>query len=195
MNILDFNNRIGDARTWTLELHATQTYGKGNHIRPYFYHLEAVANRVSTRFYFWIHYAGVEYPDYYDQYFWCDLICAAWLHDAMEDRGVSYNEIKNRFNVRVADLVYGVTTEKGRNRDERANDDYYCTMRSIRGASFLKICDRYCNVSEGILTGHSMLARYAEELPSFRDKIGVTQWDLMNEFGELEALFATRKAS
>lgn len=45
----------------------------------------------------------------------------------------------------VADIVYAVTNEKGKNRSERANEKYYQGIRENKLAVIVKICDRLAN--------------------------------------------------
>ncbi len=80
------------------------------------------------------------------------MLSAAWLHDSIEDCGVSYNDIRKRFGENVAELVYKVTSELGRNRKERN----YKTYPKIAGdiwATQLKLADRIANVEYGMATG------------------------------------------
>ena len=44
-------------------------------------------------------------------------IVAGYLHDVMEDNGLSYKKIKTHFGVEVAEMVYCVTDELGRDRE------------------------------------------------------------------------------
>ena len=46
-----------------------------------------------------------------------DILCAALLHDCVEDTQVDYNQIKKEFGKRVADLVQEVTKDKSRSKD------------------------------------------------------------------------------
>lgn len=48
------------------------------------------------------------------------LCCAGWLHGSIEDTRTSYGDIKDLFGEEVAELVYAVINEVGRNRKERA---------------------------------------------------------------------------
>lgn len=74
---------------------------------------------------------------------------AVWAHDLIEDTRTSYNDVKMYLGQAVADVVYALTNEKGKNRAERANDAYYAGIRLTRGAVFVKLCDRIANVRYG----------------------------------------------
>jgi len=94
-----------------------------------------------------------------------DMTCAGWLHDAIEDTRVSYHDIKDRFGVDVAELVYAVTNELGRSRRER-NSKTYSKIRGIQGPTVLKLADRIANVEYGAATG-GKVAMYASEFEGF----------------------------
>ena len=47
------------------------------------------------------------------------ILASAWLHDTIEDCRKTYNDIKTEFNVDVAEIVYSLTNEKGKNRKIR----------------------------------------------------------------------------
>ena len=50
-----------------------------------------------------------------------DVINAVWLHDTIEDCRLTYNDILKISNKEVADLVYAVTNEKGKNTKKTNN--------------------------------------------------------------------------
>ena len=81
--------RFEEALIFAAHLHATQLR-KGTEI-PYFAHLMAVASLVITH-------GGDE-----------DEVIAALLHDAVEDQGVSLEQIQGRFGKQVAAVVDGCT--------------------------------------------------------------------------------------
>lgn len=93
-------------------------------------------------------------------------------HDLIEDTRTSYNEVKDRLGVYVADIIYALTNEKGKNRDERANDKYYEGIRNTKGAVFVKLCDRIANVQYSKMTKSSMFDKYKKENPNFISKLG-----------------------
>lgn len=129
--------------------HAGQTY---NEEVPYTFHLQSVVN-VLERF-------GITEPIF---------ICAAWLHDCIEDTNKSYNDIKKRFGEEVAEIVYCVTSELGRNRKER-NSKTYPKIRSNVNAIIIKIADRIANIEYGIATdGKNEM--YKTEYKEFRDAL------------------------
>jgi (p)ppGpp synthase/HD superfamily hydrolase len=97
---------------------------------------------------------------------------ATWGHDVIEDCRVSYNDVKNHLGQEVADIVYAVTNEKGKNRKERANDKYYEGIRNTPGAVFVKLCDRIANVQYSKMTGSRMFEMYKKENDHFIESLG-----------------------
>ena len=132
--------------------HSGQTY---NDEVPYVYHVRKVVE-VLKRF----HSLEPLSPE---------LECAACLHDVLEDTNKSFNDIKERFGVRVAELVYTVTNELGRNRDER-NAKTYPKIKGHQEATMLKLADRIANVEFGSANG-GMVDRYRKEYQKFKDGI------------------------
>ena len=129
--------------------HSGQTY---NEEVPYTFHLQCVVD-VLGRY-------GETSPE---------MVCAAWLHDSIEDTNKSYNDIKSRFGMEVAELVYSVTSELGRNRKER-NEKTYPKLKSFPQAMLLKLADRIANVEYGAASGGKN-DMYSKEFPDFFENL------------------------
>jgi (p)ppGpp synthase/HD superfamily hydrolase len=100
---------ISETRAWVAELHATQTNKDGE---PYFRHLERVATILEETF-----------SDATD-----DQIHAAYLHDAMEDQGLSRAELVSRgYSSTVISTVKTVTKKK----DKLTKSEYRSWVRRI----------------------------------------------------------------
>ncbi len=71
-----------------------------------------------------------------------DIICAAVLHDTLEDTDTTFDELEQEFGKRVADLVYEVT-------DEGEKDEYgkYFPRLHSAEAIMIKLVDRASNIS------------------------------------------------
>lgn len=95
------------------------------------------------------------------------IIAAAWLHDAIEDTTVSYNDIKKSQGVDVAELVYAVTSELGRNRKERNAKTYPKLREAGELAIVLKLADRIANIEAGLSSGEGKTDMYAAEFGEF----------------------------
>ena len=96
-----------------------------------------------------------------------DVLNAVWLHDTIEDCRLTYNDIVKISNVEVAELVYALSNEKGRNRKERANGKYYKGIRETEFATFIKLCDRLANVTYSRETNSRMFEVYKNENQDF----------------------------
>jgi guanosine-3',5'-bis(diphosphate) 3'-pyrophosphohydrolase len=113
-------------------------------------------------------------------------VCAAWLHDVVEDTGITYNDVKEVVGNRIADLVVNLTTNiHGKTRDERADDNYYERVKSDNLSIFVKIADRLANMFHSLNYGNeSMYKKYKKELPHFKEKLYNGMYDEMWELLE-----------
>jgi len=148
---------VSEARLVAIKAHGTQDY---DGIFPYEKHLDDVY-RVLVKF----DIVGIKY------------LCAAYLHDAIEDGSISYNKIKNYFGEEVAEMVYCVTDEIGRNRKEKKAKTLPKTA-SNNDAVIIKLADRIANITHG-----GKIDMYAKEYKSFKealyreDKVTQRLWD------------------
>lgn len=147
--------------------HANQHYG----IYPYIYHIRSTVD--------------VAIKLGYDEII---QVCCA-LHDIFEDTGISYNDIKVNFGEEIADIVYAVTDELGKNRNERKSKTYP-KIASIKKAIIVKLCDRYANIEQSLLEGSRMLYVYKNEDAELKEALGyiaetdplvVRAWDALNK--------------
>lgn len=113
-------------------------------------------------------------------------LLATWGHDLIEDTRVSYNDVKIHLGQEAADIVYAVSNEKGKNRQERANDKYYEGIRNTKGAVFVKLCDRIANVQYSKMTKSRMFEMYKKENEEFVKKLG---WDGAKNEHPYESMF------
>jgi len=74
------------------------------------------------------------------------ILASLYAHDRIEDCRETYNDILKYCGKEVADIVYAVTDEKGRTRDERKPKKLYDEMLNNMGAVFVKLCDRLANI-------------------------------------------------
>jgi (p)ppGpp synthase/HD superfamily hydrolase len=96
-----------------------------------------------------------------------DVLNAVWLHDTIEDCRLTYNDILKISNKEVTELVYALSNEKGRNREDRANEKYYKGIRDTEFATFIKLCDRLANVIYSRDTDSRMFHVYKKENEDF----------------------------
>ncbi len=116
-----------------------------------------------------------------------DIIAACWCHDLIEDCRETYNDVKAQTNERVADIVYALTNEKGKNRKERANDKYYEGIRNTPYATFVKLCDRIANVTYSKNEGDRMFEMYEKENDVFINRLSTDGYSEMID--HLKGLF------
>lgn len=77
------------------------------------------------------------------------VIIATWLHDTLEDTILEKNHIEYQFGKEVADLVWRVTDEKGKNRKERKLATYPKIKGNVQ-ATIVKLADRIANVESAL---------------------------------------------
>jgi len=134
-------------------LNSNHFYSNGN---PYYFHLQ------NTYDY------GLKYSYLLDT---CDIpncLYACWCHDILEDTTINYNELVKNTNTTIADIVYNVTNEKGKNRYQRAGKKYYTKIRKDKNSIFVKICDRLANISQSVKSNSLKLKMYKSEYKEFK---------------------------
>ena len=115
---------IKEARELAFSYHKNQKYGS----RPYSYHLQKVVN--IARFY------SSLIPKEARE----DVICAAYLHDILEDTLCTQDEILRALNPRIL-LLVKLLTKNGSDPES-----YFNQVAQDDLAIFIKLCDRYSNV-------------------------------------------------
>lgn len=145
--------QIEKAKKLAEKLHSKQLYGK----LPYTAHLSEVAFSLS-RF------------GFYD-YSFPKLHVAAWLHDSMEDTGITEDELEDNFGIEVCDIVSRVTCSPGKNRKIRFSNTYPRTRGNFYSI-ILKLADRIANMENCLREKNSpMLSMYSREYPEFRHNL------------------------
>lgn len=112
-------------------------------------------------------------------------VCAAYLHDSIEDTTATYEEIVLLFGEEIADIVSRVTDKPGKNRLERHLNTYYILRRNP-SAIKVKLADRISNMSRSL--GLEFEKMYAKEYVAFKfalyDGNHVEMWDLLDSIYE-----------
>ena len=129
-----------------------------------------------------------------------NVLCAISCHDIIEDCGVNYNDLivtlesksvlhqgmlTKADTIFIADCVYNVTNELGRNRKERA-EKTYPKIAACEYATFVKLCDRIANMRFGWLKGGDMLHKYKKEHAHFYEILGANYAHFQPMWKELE---------
>lgn len=91
-----------------------------------------------------------------------DMICAALLHDVIEDCGITMKELKNNFNESIAQMVKLLTKDLSIENHKRVYVE--TIMNSGDNVKLLKVCDRLDNLrSLRFSTNKSRIRRYISE--------------------------------
>lgn len=117
-----------DAARFAAVRHSDQKR-KGVYGEPYINHLLEVAHLLSLE--------GIE-----DQ----EVLAAAVLHDAVEDVGVTFDELEERFGKRVTSLVREVTDDMRLNSELRKQIEVAEAPNMTEAAQAIKVADKLSNV-------------------------------------------------
>ncbi len=130
------------AKRFAAEKHIKQRYGD----KPYVYHLRQVVDNVKLR---------MEGNPLLSTY-----VAVAWLHDVMEDCGVTYEELEKEFGVAIAYAVLQLTKYSTQSYESYIQGCINCAI-----AREVKICDTMANLMESFKTGNAKgLAKYPKQL-------------------------------
>jgi (p)ppGpp synthase/HD superfamily hydrolase len=113
------------ARQFAHDKHLNQMYGDNNYDVHF---LEVVSN---LKLY------GASFEE----------IIAGYLHDTIEDTATTSEEIEQKFNKEIADIVSLLSDKPGKNRTERHLNTYYL-IRQNKKATMVKLCDRLANMKQ-----------------------------------------------
>lgn len=156
-------NKIETARRYAFYCHKSV-----NHLyddKPYEVHLDMVGENAKK----FIHLIPSKDRE--------NVIGAAYTHDVIEDTRKTYNDVLKVTNKVIANLVYALTNEKGKNRKERANSKYYRGIRKTKYATFIKLCDRIANVEYSKLKKNLMFEAYKKEHKNFVKSLKKKWWE------------------
>lgn len=148
MEIRNVMNQLEKALLVAEKAHGNQSYD----IYPYMYHIRQAVS------------IGKElgYSD--------SILVALALHDTLEDTELSFNDLSREFGAEVAEIVFCVTDELGRNRKER-KEKTYPKIKGNWKATVVKICDRIANVSHSKGRNNRLYVMYAQEQKQFHNSI------------------------
>ncbi len=76
------------------------------------------------------------------------VLCAALLHDTIEDTETTPDELRQAFGDGVADIVLEVTDDKRLPRAERKRLQIVHAARASRKARLVKLADKICNIRD-----------------------------------------------
>jgi len=131
-----------------IEKHKHQRYGD----HPYAIHLYDVVNIL------------VEFGYDEEKY-----LAAAWLHDVIEDTPTHYSEVQQNTSEEVAELVFALTDEIGRNRRER-KEKTLPKLLACPDALVVKLADWIANLRDARSNNPGYLQMYKKGFPDFEAK-------------------------
>jgi GTP diphosphokinase / guanosine-3',5'-bis(diphosphate) 3'-diphosphatase len=77
-----------------------------------------------------------------------EVLCAALLHDTVEDTATSHEELANAFGSRIARIVAEVTDDKSLSKAERKRLQVEHAARLSPEAKRVKLADKICNLRD-----------------------------------------------
>lgn len=137
------------AKIFAARAHEGQLYGN----LPYIVHLSDV--------YITLFEYGIKSPP---------VLVAGWLHDTIEDTNITYSKILKEFDKEVAEMVFALTDELGRNRKDR-HEKTYPKLQKNSDSIIVKQADRLANIKTGIREENPMLDMYRKEYKEFKNKL------------------------
>ncbi len=78
------------------------------------------------------------------------VLCAAILHDTLEDTDATFAELRERFGTRVAEVVAEVTDDKRLPKAERKHLQIEHAVQLSQDARLVKLADKTCNLRDVI---------------------------------------------
>lgn len=106
-----------------------------------------------------------------------EMICAAYLHDVVEDTPVSHEDIEKRFGKKVAKLVHELTDEfmkenyPGLNRKERKKRETARQADISPEAKTIKLADVIDNTRDIIKNDKNFARRYIPEMEALVESL------------------------
>lgn len=76
-----------------------------------------------------------------------DVLCAAILHDTVEDTDTTWNELTISFGQRITDMVREVSDDKSLPKDQRKRLQVGHARKASFGARLIKLADKYHNLN------------------------------------------------
>jgi hypothetical protein len=152
---------------------------------PYSFHLNAVRKQF-TKYQYLITNLPHEYLERFGNTF--EISIAIDGHDSIEDGRLTYNDLKDRFSVRVAEMIYLCTEDKGRTRNDRKSDKWYEELKQNKCAVFVKLCDIMANSKYSLLMNSTMFEKYKSEyFAKVKPHLYCEEFSVM--FEDLEKIF------
>ncbi len=125
----DTTDMVLKAKKFAHEKHKNQKRKDG--VTPYSDHLEGVVNRLKN--------LGIVDKD---------VLCAAWLHDTIEDTDVTFDQINEMYGREVAVIVLSLTKDQGIPKKDRETQYTNQLKDGSFQAKIIKLCDISANLKD-----------------------------------------------
>ena len=177
MNKKQFNGKVAAIKNRAADVHANVNQMYDGH--PYSYHLTSVAENTT----YILESNTDKFGDVLnDLDTYLTIIFGAFFHDSIEGARLTFDDVHKialeymdePYAIQATEIVYALTNEKGRNRAERANDNYYAGIRITMYAGIIKLAARMSNAIYSKNNGSSMYEAYRKDMPHFLKSIGVS---------------------
>lgn len=110
------------------------------------------------------------------------VLCACAGHDLYEDARKTYNDVLHAANTcdevwstanarQIAELIFAVSNNTGRNRSERADAAYYAKIRNTPLAKYVKLCDKIASVRYSVMAKSPKLKMHIDEHKHFLEEM------------------------
>jgi (p)ppGpp synthase/HD superfamily hydrolase len=120
---------IQNAKKFAQEKHKNQKRKDG--VTPYSDHLEGVVNRLKN--------LGITDKE---------TLCAAWLHDVIEDTNVTFDQVSERFGREIAVIVLSLTKDQNIPKKERETQYITQLKEASLQTKIIKLCDISANIKD-----------------------------------------------
>lgn len=176
---------MGRMISYAMEMHGEQKYAKS---APYIVHCIGVSN-VASRF-------GFRVDDVRFGYF-VHMGCVG--HDIIEDTDAKYQDVEHRFGAVIAEVIYLLADEKGRDRAEK-NAKTWPEIRKNDVARVVKLCDRIFNMETSLSNRARQLDRYVSEYYGFRTALCLEGehkelWDYLDKLAEQGRMLVAQRST
>jgi (p)ppGpp synthase/HD superfamily hydrolase len=120
---------VSNAKKFAQEKHKNQKRKDG--ITLHFDHLEGVVNRLKN--------LGVTDKE---------VLCAAWLHDIIEDTDITFDQINERFGREIAVIVLSLSKDQNISKKDRETQYINQLKDASIQAKIIKLCDISANLKD-----------------------------------------------
>ena len=80
----------------------------------------------------------------------CKVVCAALLHDTLEDTNATYAELRTHFGLKISDIVLELSDDKSLAEAERRRWQVAHATIASKRAKLIKLADKTCNLRDMI---------------------------------------------